>query len=122
VHERYHATPAARPHRRAMDAEAKHRRDFVDRLLVTFGKLRHGAAYKVLVHWFGVNAPRSRARSVKYCPLIAEVIDRLYTIRQAGTDGPDTSPPSTHVLLATISCSSRPHCAHPTASAYAGSI
>ncbi|MFM9497239.1 transposase family protein [Streptomyces galilaeus] len=54
-HERHQAGLASRPRRRAVGAGAKHKLVFVDRVLATLVRLRHGATHDVLACWFGVD-------------------------------------------------------------------
>ncbi|GAQ72902.1 transposase DDE domain protein [Streptomyces turgidiscabies] len=54
-HQRHQTRLASRQRKRAIDAGAKHRLVFVDRLLATLVHLRHGATHDVLACWFGVD-------------------------------------------------------------------
>ncbi|MFI6701243.1 transposase family protein [Streptomyces sp. NPDC050509] len=54
-HERHQAVLTARPRHGAMDAGAKRKLVFIDRLLATLVHLRHGVTHDVLACWFGVD-------------------------------------------------------------------
>ncbi|WP_369032856.1 transposase family protein [Streptomyces adonidis] len=99
-HDQHQARLAARPWRRAVEAGAKHKFVFVDRLLATLVNLRHGTTHDVLACWFGVDrstitraidevrpllAQRgcTVAPGVRLCTL-AEVIEHLDTEGQTG--------------------------------------
>nr|WP_233841565.1 transposase [Streptomyces microflavus] len=55
-----------------MDAGAKHRMVFVDRLLATLVHLRHGVTYDVLACWFGVDRSTVTRAIGEVRPLLAE--------------------------------------------------
>ncbi|MFE5829429.1 transposase family protein [Streptomyces sp. NPDC056488] len=54
-HERHQARLQPRPRKRAVGAGAKYRLVFVDRLLATLVRLRHGATHDVPACWFSVD-------------------------------------------------------------------
>ncbi|MCX5388498.1 transposase [Streptomyces sp. NBC_00094] len=71
-HERHQAGRASRPRRRAVDAGAKHKLVFVDRLLATLVHLRHGATHDVLACWFGVDHSTITHAIGEVRPLLSE--------------------------------------------------
>ncbi|MEV6575023.1 transposase family protein [Streptomyces sp. NPDC051577] len=99
-HERHQTRLESRPRQRAVGAGAKHRLVFIDRLLATLVRLRHGATHDVLACWFGVDRSTiSRAigevrplLATRGCTIaagsrlrtLAEVIDHLGTSGRTG--------------------------------------
>ncbi|WP_267717355.1 transposase [Streptomyces sp. CoH17] len=70
--ERHQARLAARPRKRAVGTGAKHRLVFVDRLLATLVRLRHGVTHDVLACWFGVDRSTITRAIGEVRPLLAE--------------------------------------------------
>ncbi|WP_327321273.1 transposase [Streptomyces sp. NBC_01210] len=99
-YDRHQAVLASRPRGRAVEAGAKHKLVFVDRLLAALVHLRHGVAHDVLACWFGVDRstitraigevrPLLAARGCTVAPgtrlrSLAEVIDHLGASGQTG--------------------------------------
>ncbi|WP_406389665.1 transposase family protein [Streptomyces sp. NBC_00887] len=73
-----------RPRRRAVGAGAKYKLVFVDRLLATQVRLRHGVTHDVLACWFQVDRSTITRAVGEIRPLLA---DRGCRIEGAGTDG-----------------------------------
>ncbi|MFK0284220.1 transposase family protein [Streptomyces sp. NPDC090499] len=71
-HEQHQVRPSTRPRRRALGARAKHRFDFVDRLLATLVGLRHGTTRDVLACWFGVDRSTITRAVGEVQPLLAQ--------------------------------------------------
>ncbi|WP_405437296.1 transposase family protein [Streptomyces avidinii] len=69
--ERHQARLEARPRKRAVGADAKHRLVFIDRLLATLVHLRHGASHDVLACWFGVDRSTITRAIGEVRPLLA---------------------------------------------------
>ncbi|MFJ7261242.1 transposase family protein [Streptomyces globosus] len=103
-HEQHRAGLESRRRQRAVDAGAKHRLVFLDRLLAAPVHLRHGATHDVLACWFGVHRSTITRAIGEVRPLLAtrgctiaagsrlrtlaEVIDHLGVSGQTGiTDG-----------------------------------
>ncbi|MEV7279280.1 transposase family protein [Streptomyces sp. NPDC093111] len=70
-HERHQVRLSARPRKRSVEAGAKHRLVFVDRLLATLVHLRHGATHDVLACWFGVDRSTITRAIGEVRPLLA---------------------------------------------------
>jgi hypothetical protein len=68
----HQARLAARPRKRAVGADAKHRLVFVDRLPATLVHLRHGATHDVLACWFEVDRSTITRAVGEIRPLLAE--------------------------------------------------
>jgi DDE superfamily endonuclease len=66
------ARRADRPRRRAVGAGARHRLVFLDRLLATLVRLRHGVTHDVLACWFGVSRSTITRAIGEVRPLLAE--------------------------------------------------
>lgn len=71
-HDRHQARLVARPRKRAVEAGAKHRLVFVDRLPATLVHLRHGATHDVPACWFGVDRSTVTRAIGEVRPLLAE--------------------------------------------------
>ena len=63
---------AARTRRRRIGAGARHRFEFVDRLLATLVHLRHGLTHDVVASWFGVHRSTISRSIAEIRPLLAE--------------------------------------------------
>ncbi len=63
---------ADRPRRRAVGAGARYRLVFLDRLLATLVRLRHGVTHDVLACWFGVSRSTVTRAVGEVRPLLAE--------------------------------------------------
>lgn len=68
----HHDRLASRTRRRRIGAGAKHRFEFVDRLLATLVHLRHGLTHDVVAAWFGVHRSTISRSIAEIRPLLAE--------------------------------------------------
>src|SRR4051794_28608553 len=69
---RQDARLADRPRQRAVEAGARHRLVFIDRLLATLVHLHHGVTHDVLACWFGISRSTITRAVGEVRPLLAE--------------------------------------------------